>query len=1130
MKRMLMVLALGGLLACTTPTKTNQNPVAASSPATFTIAAGEPLLFTSTSSDPDGNPITQSWDFGDDTRGGGSSIAHVFVAVGTYTVKLTVADDKGGSSSATQSVTVTAGDPLGANVNVTGTITDSAGTALEGVSLKLGSSTLGTTDPIGKATVPIPTGASQTLMLSKTGYVDQVVALEFPKDTNTSTGVFTSVMLTAGTVQTISATTGGMLKAEDNAMLQLPAGGLETANGTPVTGDVQVSITPLDISNPDRARAFPGRLEATTTTGESVGIVSLGMTDFTLTQNGQELNLKPGSSAKVHLPLYANVNLDGSPINLGDTMPLWSMNEKTGEWVQEGIGTVVDTGNGGRALEATVTHFSIWNGDKVFDDARPKPKCRTPNGVVVTNRFTKCYWYLKIKDLEDNIEFGSQIRPQNVPIVPVSRQPAWAEAGITDFDVAPPQPFIVPANEEMDVSVCAEVDGKRYCASTVRTFASNSNDDLDIVMLPTETQPVTLPFDTTKSVSDGTIRRYEVVTTSAPNLLSVRLEPSGTANVKVTIYNALDTVIAVKFQAGNTPLDLTALLPTAGKHFVEVTPSDTSQGNVRTIIQTVGVETVTLPLDAVRNITKTQRLEFTALSSEIVTINVDRAQGSSLSANVRLFDGNGTALTSGTVNATALTLEKPLLITGKHILEIAPTGGSSGDARVRISTRANTGATWKPFYQVAGSQVQNDNLVKPCFASVSNGTGQALMVWMESKLGTVTLRASRYDPSADSFEAATSLATNTTNTYRCQAAISSNGDVMVVWWLRAGNTTKELFWARRAANSNAWSTSASLATASTGYLLNRASELHMDANGNASLVWLEQHEQGTFSQLRTSRFNPSNDTWTTSVLVAPVPSTKLSIPSLASDSAGNQMVLYRTATQGANSAYPSDGVYVQKFDLASSTWLTPALVKATPAINEPFVTSDQITPMVLRIGTGGHAIAVWEEQIQGLDKYGSAKMNPSTGVWTTLPNISVLGIPALGIGATGVATTTYYSNRSSLAGQGQYQARTVGAADAAWSAPTVLLQNDGDGKDVRLAMNPSGDAATVFRTSNNLAGFHLASRSSSSNTWTAASNIAVATTGATVAIDNNGQALVVRIVRQASPAQDSLEYQRLGVR
>jgi PKD domain len=1128
MKRIWLILSLGGLLACGAPTPQptpNQNPIAAFSSASPTIKAGDALLFTSSSSDPDGDALTQSWDFGDDTRGGGSSIAHVFPSAGAFTVKLTVGDGKGGSSSTTQSITVTAGAPLGADVTVTGTITDSAGVALAGVSVKRGSSVLGTSDANGNATVAIPTGTSQTLMLSKTGYVDQVLALEFPISSNPSVGAFNAVLLTAGSVQTVNASTGGMLKAEDNAMLQLPAGGLETASGTPVTGDVQVSITPLDISNPDRARAFPGRLEAVTTTGENVGIVSLGMTDFTLTQNGQEVNLKPGSSAKVHIPLYANVNLDGSPINLGDTMPLWSMSERTGEWVQEGVGVVVDTGNGTRALEATVTHFSIWNGDKVFDDARPKPKCTTPNGVVVTNRFTKCYWYLKIRELEDDFNpSSSRFRPQNVPI---PRQPVWAESAVTDFDVVPPAPFVVPANEEMDVSVCAEVDGKRYCANIVKTFASNSNEDLTVRILPIETQPITLPFDSSRSISDGVIRRYELVTTSAPNLLSVRLELNANANAKVTVYNALNTAIAVKSQTGNTPLDLTALLPTAGKHFVEVSPSDTSQGNVRIIIQTVGVEAVTLPFDAVRNVTKTQRLEFAALNSEIVTVNLERTAGSNVNATARLFDGNGTALTTGAVNATALTLEKPLLITGKHILEIAPTGGSSGNLRVRISTRPNTGTTWKPFYQVADTDIAQSTLTKPCFASASNATGRTLMAWMENKPNQSALRVSQYDPVADSFDAATTLATNNSSPYRCQIAVSSNGDAMIIWWLRAGTNTKDIFWARRAVGSSSWSSPALLATASTNYLLNRASELQLDVNGNASLVWLEQHSQGTSSQLRTSRYNPSTDTWMTSVLVAPVPDTKLSIPSLSSDAAGNQMVLYRTATQGANSAYPSDGVYAHKYDLASSTWLAPTLVKATPAPNENFITSDQITPMVLRIGTGGHGIAIWQEQIQGLDKYGSAKMNPSTGVWTTLPNISANGVPALGINAAGVAITTVYSNRSSLAGQGQYQARTVGAADAAWSAPTVLLQNDGGGNDIKLAINPNGDAATVFWTG---LGFQFASRSSSGNTWAATNKISEANSGSTVSIDNNGQALLIRTVKQTQPALNILEYQRISVR
>lgn len=88
------------------------------SSASNTMQAGNPLLFTSSSSDPDNDALTQSWDFGDDTRGGGSSIAHVFPSAGTFTVKLLVADGKGGSSSTTQSITVTAGTPAGPALNV----------------------------------------------------------------------------------------------------------------------------------------------------------------------------------------------------------------------------------------------------------------------------------------------------------------------------------------------------------------------------------------------------------------------------------------------------------------------------------------------------------------------------------------------------------------------------------------------------------------------------------------------------------------------------------------------------------------------------------------------------------------------------------------------------------------------------------------------------------------------------------------------------------------------------------------------------------------------------------------------------------------------------------------------------
>lgn len=60
------------------------------------------------SSDPDGDPLDFTWDFGDGQSGVGVSPSHEFAVGGSFSVTLTVSDGRGGNDQATATITVTA--------------------------------------------------------------------------------------------------------------------------------------------------------------------------------------------------------------------------------------------------------------------------------------------------------------------------------------------------------------------------------------------------------------------------------------------------------------------------------------------------------------------------------------------------------------------------------------------------------------------------------------------------------------------------------------------------------------------------------------------------------------------------------------------------------------------------------------------------------------------------------------------------------------------------------------------------------------------------------------------------------------------------------------------------------------
>ena len=89
------------------PPPPNQPPVAAFTPScTYLVCS-----FTDASSDPDGRVAGWRWTFGDGGTATTQSPSHTYAAAGTYTVQLTVTDDKGATGTTSKSVTVTAPPP-----------------------------------------------------------------------------------------------------------------------------------------------------------------------------------------------------------------------------------------------------------------------------------------------------------------------------------------------------------------------------------------------------------------------------------------------------------------------------------------------------------------------------------------------------------------------------------------------------------------------------------------------------------------------------------------------------------------------------------------------------------------------------------------------------------------------------------------------------------------------------------------------------------------------------------------------------------------------------------------------------------------------------------------------------------
>jgi hypothetical protein len=149
----------------------NRPPLVALAPASATLSPNQSLALSATATDPDGNPLTLSWDFGDGTFAGDlPSVNKSWASSGHYVVRVVAVDRRGGTASARHVVRV--GSP--STFTASGRVLDAAGLPVEGVRVHngvVGSGHRGSrTDSDGRYTVPNLAAGSHTLSARKDGH------------------------------------------------------------------------------------------------------------------------------------------------------------------------------------------------------------------------------------------------------------------------------------------------------------------------------------------------------------------------------------------------------------------------------------------------------------------------------------------------------------------------------------------------------------------------------------------------------------------------------------------------------------------------------------------------------------------------------------------------------------------------------------------------------------------------------------------------------------------------------------------------------------------------------------------------------------------------------------------------
>jgi hypothetical protein len=227
------------------------------------------------------------------------------------------------------------------------------------------------------AEVPGFTPATHTFRITKDEPLSIVVPMvEYANPVvGTAAKLQENPLVAGSTTAAIAIETPARPGMEEQATISIPSGTqFKDASGNVISATkLESRVVNYGPESPESLAAFPGGFNATNVLGENgqpitggVAFTTAGFIAIDMYASGTEvksfskpLNVKMGISEDVINPVT------GSKVKAGDVLPVWSLDDKSGQWAFESNATIVSDASGDLTASFSASHLSYWNFDWV---------------------------------------------------------------------------------------------------------------------------------------------------------------------------------------------------------------------------------------------------------------------------------------------------------------------------------------------------------------------------------------------------------------------------------------------------------------------------------------------------------------------------------------------------------------------------------------------------------------------------------------------------------------------------------------------------------------------------------------------------------------------------------------------